>query len=122
MKIHELDLSNKDDLSRWDLFVDETMEGTVYHKSFWLLVHKDVKLFRANKVKFLVATRSNNQWVAGIPITYRTLFGKNFILMPYLTPYLGPIYRLGNIQKTIKLCPEKRRYQGYLQGQQKNSG
>jgi hypothetical protein len=108
MKIHELDLSNKNDLKRWDLFVDDTAEGTIFHKSYWLLAHGGVMLFRANQVRLLVITGDDNKWIAGLPITYRRLFGKNLILMPYLTPYLGPIFSLGYIQKYCRIVSRKK--------------
>lgn len=102
LKVQEVDLYNATQRQQWDEFVDTTDEGMIFHRSYWLLSHSDVKLLRANRCKVYVVTDYDGEWIAGIPITYKNFLGKKLIMMPYLTPYLGTIFKSTKNQKIYK--------------------
>ena len=78
-------------LEDWDRLVDSSTQGTLFHSSWWLLAHVGSRrLNAADRVRFLGVTE-NGRLIAGMPITYRRILGRSFIMPPYVTPYLGPV-------------------------------
>lgn len=122
LKVIEIDLQNDVQSKQWDEFVDVTDEGTIFHRSYWLRAHTDVQLFAANKFTIYVITDSNGEWLAGIPITYRTILRKNIIMMPYLTPYLGTIFKSTKQYKRYKQISLRKEINSFIAGLLKKTG
>ncbi len=87
----------EDDLDEYNKLVDESIEGTIFHKSWWLNIFKN---FYGNSycVDFY-GIFENDELVAGFPITIHNKFGVKYIYSPKITPYLGTIYKNKNIYK-----------------------
>jgi len=69
----------------WDEFVDNSPQGTLFHKSYWL---------EASGRKFLVyGCFKGGQLVAGIPVVCKSKFGVRYASHPQLTPYLGIVFK-----------------------------
>lgn len=85
MKNLTLKCLNKDEYVKWDEFVEESPQGNIFNKSYWL---KQV----SDEFKILVA-EENNKIVGGIALpSIRSKLYKN----PKLTPQLGVIFSKPN--------------------------
>ena len=91
----------KKDYDAWDKFVDDTIGGTIFHKSYWLkstdLPFKIVGIFNKERLEagFTLSVQKNK-------------IRQEVIVNPYLTPYCGLIYRkeeIGNARRISK-CKE----------------
>lgn len=83
----------------WDEFVDESLEGTLFHKSFWL---------RASPRMFLIyGYFKGGELRAGIPIPYLALLGFKAVSHPPLTPYLGTVFKKRNSKYVTIISEEK---------------
>jgi hypothetical protein len=122
LKVLEIDINDETQSKRWDEFVDATDEGTIFHRSYWLKAHSEVKLFMATEAKIFVITDYNGDWLAGIPITYRSILGKKIIMMPYLTPYLGTIFRSFKEHKLYKKISLRKDVNSLISGLLKETG
>lgn len=114
LKIVQLDNSDINQLERWDKFIDETAEGSLFHKSYWLLNSNTAKKSSADSVEFWVIENANKEWVAAIPITYRKVMGQKVLVMPYFTPYLGPVFKIVKNIKTYKDISSKKEINGLI--------
>lgn len=89
------------EFSLWERFVNESPQGTLFHKTFWLklsgLPFKILGCFR------------NEELVAGIPLVYQKRFGFTSIEPPPLTPYLGIVFQDNTALKYVsRLSFEKK--------------
>lgn len=90
------------DLNEYDKLVDQSKEGTIFHKTWWL---NGLKEYYGNKckIKFYGFFEDNNL-IAGMPIPIHNNFGLSLIYHPKLTPYLGTILinkKFNKIEKEI---------------------
>jgi len=85
--MHEIRPIEKRELEKWDHFVENSIEGTVFHKSF-SLCHEGYEFE-------ILALFSNDEIIAGMPLTITKRFGLKLAINPPLTPYLGIIF--GNV-------------------------
>lgn len=88
-QINKLDLNNTELLNKWNDFVDKSPEGTFYHKSYWLLNNIGKSFKSAQKYELYYLSDKNNNWVAAFYIPTSSKFGKEFIVMPHMTPFGG---------------------------------
>ena len=88
------------EFAAWNIFVDESPQGTLFHKIFWL---------EFSKMPFkILGCYRNKELVAGIPLVYRGRLGLIFIGHPPLTPYLGIVFRDNSALKYVnRLSYEK---------------
>lgn len=91
---------NEDQYNLWDSFVDESPQGTVFHKTSWLQSFDDYKLQ-------ILAIIHKKTLVAGIPLVYTSGYGIKFAINPPFTAYLGIIFRESNQKYNTKLSFEK---------------
>lgn len=117
-QINKLDLSNKELLNKWDEFVDKSPEGTFYHKSYWLLNNIGSSFKSAQSYELYYLTDKNNNWLAAFYIPTAKKFGKDFIVMPHMTPFGGVMIspaihkltiskRIGNIKEINEIFISK---------------
>ena len=96
---------DSNDLHKYDDLVSNSIEGTLFHKSWWLNTLK--KYYgESYNVDFYGAFEGENL-ISGIPIPVHSKFGMNLIYNPKLTPYLGPFHR--ERDENIKKYGEKKR-------------
>ena len=92
-------LLTEDERSLWDNYVDESPQGTVFHKSFWL---------EASGRKYVIyGYFRGGELYAGICLTYITKFGINVASQPEMTPYSGVLFKEHYIKYVSKLSAEK---------------
>jgi hypothetical protein len=70
---------------QWDAFVDQTPQGMVFNKSFWLQAHADV--LGADMAVY--GCYRKDQLVAGCALYFKTLAALRIITTPPGTPYMG---------------------------------
>jgi len=88
-----------DEYEKWDNFVDESPQGTVFHKSYWLKASgKRFKIYGCFK---------GGNLVAGFPIVSRLRFGIKCGVHPYLTPYLGILFKENKTKYISRMSEEK---------------
>jgi hypothetical protein len=92
---------NEDQYDVWDLFVNDSPQGTAFHKISWLQSFDDYT-FR------ILALIHKKTLVAGIPLVYTSRLGIKFAMNPPFTPYLGIIFRRSNQKYNTKLSFEKK--------------
>lgn len=88
-QINRIELNNKELLEKWDIFVDESPDGTFYHKSYWLLNNISKSFKSAQNYEFYYISDKNNNWIAAFYISLAKKLGKDFIVMPHMTPFGG---------------------------------
>jgi len=81
---------DKGDLPKYDELVNNSVEGTIFHKSWWLDSLKDY-YGDSYRVNFYGIFEGDNL-ISGVPIPIHSKFGMNIIYNPKLTPYLGPFH------------------------------
>lgn len=117
-EINKIDISNKELLLKWDNFVDESPEGTFYHKSYWLLNNIGKNFKSAQSYEFYYLSDKNNNWISAFYISTSKKIGKNFIVMPHMTPFGGVMIapmihkltiskRIGNIKEINEIFIKK---------------
>ena len=75
-------LHSSDSLEEWDRFVDESLQGSIFCRSWWLRA--------VAPQRFTILTlRKNDRIVAGMPMAYTRKWGYHAIHMPHLTQTLG---------------------------------
>jgi hypothetical protein len=89
------DLGKKD----YDNLIDQSAEGTVFHKTWWLDTLKDH--YKDNADYRLYGAYENGILVAALPIFTIRSFNLRFIRHPKLTPYLGSVF-LPNDGKSLE--------------------
>jgi len=83
----------------WNGFVDRSPQGTVFHKSYWL---------NASGMPFVIyGCFRGSDLVAGIPLTYRSLYKWKVAVQPPLTPYMGVVFGGDNGKYVSRLSAEK---------------
>ncbi len=109
-QINKLDLNDSELIGKWNTFVDKSPEGTFYHKSYWLLNNIGRNFKSAQKYELYSLTDKNGNWVAAFYIPTSHKFGKDFVVMPHMTPFGGVMVapeihkltiskRIGNIKE-----------------------
>lgn len=90
----------EDERPLWDNFVDESPQGTVFHKSFWL---------KASGRRYVIyGYFKGGELYAGICLSYRTKFGIKMALPPEITPYSGVLFKERDTKCVSKLSAEKK--------------
>jgi hypothetical protein len=112
-KMEFVPISEKD-IASYDALVDESADGTLFHKSWWFDIFKDTSGINADRVEIFGAY-NNGEIVAGFPVPYRRKFGSNWIINPRLTPYLGAIYKLQGSKKCTENSYRKDVYTNFIQ-------
>lgn len=103
MEIRKL---NNDDLARYDELINNSIEGTIFHKSWWLSIFKD---YYGNSYNAdFYGAFENSKLISGMPIPMHSKFGIKFIYHPKLTPYLGPFYLNRNANKYGQITRNKK--------------
>lgn len=92
LSVNKIDINNSELIEQWNNFVDESPEGTFYHKSFWLLNNVSNNFKSAQGCELYYIGDKNNKWVGAFYIPYSKKLGKEFIVMPHMTPYAGVMY------------------------------
>ena len=77
----------------WDDLIDRSPHGTVFHYSWWLQT-------TAAEFEILAIRNEHGSIVAGMPIPRERRPGLRLLCSPSLTPYLGPVFDLSNIDNT----------------------
>lgn len=84
---------------RWDQFVQESPQGMIFHKSYWLEASgKEFRIYGCFK---------GEELFAGLPIACSSRFGIKRANHPPLTSYLGVIFREGNAKYVTQISNEK---------------
>ncbi len=89
------------DLNIYDHLVDDSREGTIFHKSWWFNSFKNDRSINANKAIFFGAYK-NGKLVAGFPVPYRDMLFHRLIINPKLTAYQGTIFDNTTFDKVCK--------------------
>lgn len=79
---YEMKYLKEDEYEEWDNFVDESPQGCIFCRSWWL------KAVCPSGFKILTLRR-NGKIIAGIPFYFKTVMKQKFIHMPKLTQTLG---------------------------------
>ena len=88
-----------DDFEKWNEFVGNSPQGTVFHKSYWL---------RASGENFRIyGCFKNGNLVAGLPIVCRSRFGIKYGIHSPLTPYLGILFNDSEAKYVSRISEEK---------------
>lgn len=98
IEIKELD---DESLDKYDELVDISLEGTIFHKAWWLRLMNPSCEFHG--------VFENGNLIAAIPIPTSNIHGLKFVHHPWLTPYLGPIFGSEYISNDIKLSSWKKK-------------
>ena len=94
---------NNNNLTEYDALVSDSLEGTIFHTSYWLSVFK-CYYGNSYNVDFYGIFDDSNNLISGFPIPSFSKFGIKYVINPSLTSYLGPFYISGSINK--KMCDE----------------
>lgn len=97
MNIKKLD---KDNLYKYNKLVDISIEGTIFHKDWWLNIFKDYYGNSYNAEFYGIF--ENDDLIAGMPIPIYDKFGIKFTYHPKLTPYLGTFFMNKSIEKNCR--------------------
>ena len=80
-----IQLLNESELLPWDDFMGDASQGTLFHKSYWLGASgENFKIYGCFK---------NGNLVGGFPIICRSKFSIKQAVRPYLTRYLGVVFK-----------------------------
>jgi hypothetical protein len=90
----------KGEYPEWDSFVDKSPQGTVFHKASWLDSDEDYEF------KILACMHKGNI-VAGMPLPYIRRYGVKLGTHPFLTEYLGVLFRESNQKYNTRLSFER---------------
>ena len=87
-------LLGRERYGEWDSLVTKSPHGTIFHNSWWLdAVGQDFTLLGC-------WDSQTGKLVAGIPLPWKRRAGLRLYHPPRLTPYLGPIFDLSDIDNT----------------------
>lgn len=100
--IKKLDAS---DFNSYDELVDESLEGSIFHKTWWLNIFREYYGSSYN-VDFY-GIFENNRLIAGMPVPINHKYGMRFIHNPRLTPYSGPFFAKIDMKKPSKISHKK---------------
>ncbi|MGD0780583.1 MAG: GNAT family N-acetyltransferase [Dehalococcoidales bacterium] len=90
---------DESEYSLWDNFVEESPNGTIFHKTFWI---------RDSGRKFIIyGYFKGGELYAGIPLTYINKLGIKIASQPILIPYLGVIFKKQDTKYVNRLTQEK---------------
>ncbi|HET6144559.1 MAG TPA: GNAT family N-acetyltransferase [Candidatus Acidoferrales bacterium] len=83
----------QEEYQEWDELIDRSPHGTIFHYSWWL---------RTTSADFSILAIRNERGaiVAGMPIPFEHRPGLKLFRSPILTPYLGPVFDVSNIDNT----------------------
>jgi len=80
---------------QWDALVSISPHGTVFHHSWWLEA-------TGSEFKILGYWNEDGSLIGGIPLPFKKRAGLILYHSPQLTPYLGPIFDLTAVDKTVE--------------------
>lgn len=89
-----------DKYDKWDNFVKNSPQGTLFHKSYWLKASgKEFRIYGYFK---------GEELFAGLPLVCSvSKFGIKYISHPPLTPYLGVIFKESEAKYVTRISSEK---------------
>lgn len=95
--VKRLEASEYDD---WDSFVAESSQGTLFHTSYWLRVSgQEFRIYGYFK---------GSELLAGLPLVSNVSnFGVKRAYHPYLTPYLGIVFKENKAKYVKRISDEK---------------
>lgn len=90
----------KNEYDLWDDFVDNSPQGTLFHKTYWL---------KATGKKFSIyGCFKGNEFYAGIPVCYDQIIGCKYFSPPLQTPYLGILMKHQDAKYVKSITREKK--------------
>jgi hypothetical protein len=96
----DISVLNSSQIDDYDLLVDNSIEGSLFHKSWWLdAIRNNSKV--SCEIKYY-GLFEHEKLMGAIPIPIFKKFGVKFIHNPKLTPYLGSIFLDDNSKLTKK--------------------
>lgn len=90
----------ENNLDFYDDLADESPQGSLFHKSWWL------ETVAQNNYEIL-AIKKNGKILAAWPLTYKKFAGMKLILLPQLTPKLGIIFAPSQKEKYSEKLSEE---------------
>jgi hypothetical protein len=83
----------QEEYPEWDNLIDRSPNGTIFHYSWWL---------QTTSADFTILAIRNERGVivAGMPIPFERRHGLKLFRSPRMTPYLGPVFDVSNIDNT----------------------
>lgn len=83
----------QEEYPEWDDLIDRSPNGTIFHYSWWL---------QTTSIDFTILAIRNERGaiVAGMPIPFERRAGLKLFRSSSLTPYLGPVFDVSNIEST----------------------
>jgi len=91
---------NEAEYKQWDDFIDDSSQGTLFHKSYWLSASgENFKIYGCFK---------NRNLVGGFPILCRSKFDIKQAVHPSLTPYLGVVFKKSETKYVNRISEEKK--------------
>jgi lipid II:glycine glycyltransferase (peptidoglycan interpeptide bridge formation enzyme) len=86
-------------LREWDKFVDNSPQGSIFHKSYWLNIFSD---------NFEVCClEKEGEIFAGLPLIGQNFLGFKIVLNFPSIPWLGPIYKKSNAKYASQISNHK---------------
>jgi len=83
----------------WNRFVAESLQGTLFHKSYWLI---------ASGNEFVIyGYFKGGELFAGLPLACSTRLGVKKAHHPFLTPYLGVVFKESKAKYVTRVSNEK---------------
>lgn len=83
----------QEEYPEWDDLIDRSPNGTIFHYSWWLQS-------TSTDFSILAIRDEHGAIVAGMPIPFERRRGLKLFRCPSLTPYLGPVFDVSNIDNT----------------------
>jgi|SRR5665213_123047 len=92
-KVVTCQVLKQEEYPEWDDLIDRSPNGTIFHYSWWLQT-------TSTDFSILAIRNERGAIVAGMPIPFERRPGLKLFRSPGLTPYLGPVFDLSNIDNT----------------------
>jgi hypothetical protein len=101
-----LEILGNDHYQEYDDLVDISLEGTIFHKTWWLNTFKE---FYGNSydIKFY-GFFENKKMTAGMPVPVFKKLGQKFVYNPKFTVYLGSFFAESNAKTCTKVSYQKK--------------
>jgi hypothetical protein len=100
MPFKKLKKLSPDEYAEWDALIDESRNGTIFHKSWWI--------DSTSKCYEIIGYYKGDELVGGVVLPYTKKYGLKIVHHPPLTPYLGPIY--GRKGKKVNVLSDQKEF------------